>query len=93
MRLHRAPGALLTTDCAANPVLGAQVNLVGTLNVFEAARSAGITRIAYASSAGVFAPGDGGQQPITHYGAFKLACERARHGVGRHQRQHRLSAR
>ena len=29
--------ALLTPACAENPILGAQVNLIGTLNVFEAA--------------------------------------------------------
>uniref|UniRef100_UPI001F05CD0A NAD-dependent epimerase/dehydratase family protein n=1 Tax=Burkholderia sp. LMG 13014 TaxID=2709306 RepID=UPI001F05CD0A len=67
---------ILTTDCAADPVRGAQVNLIGTLNVFEAARSAGLRRVLYASSAGVFGPDDGAVPlPHTHYGAFKLACE------------------
>ncbi|MBR8192845.1 NAD(P)-dependent oxidoreductase [Burkholderia vietnamiensis] len=67
---------VLTTDCAADPVRGAQVNLIGTLNVFEAARSAGLRRVLYASSAGVFGPDDGAVPlPQTHYGAFKLACE------------------
>ncbi len=68
--------AMLTPACAANPVLGAQVNLIGTLNVFEAAKRHGIRSIAYASSAGVFGPDDGTTPlPNTHYGAFKLACE------------------
>jgi len=67
---------ILTPDCAADPVRGAQVNLIGTLNVFEAARSAGLRRVLYASSAGVFGPADGAVPlPQTHYGAFKLACE------------------
>lgn len=67
---------ILTPDCAADPVRGARVNLIGTLNVFEAARSAGLRRVLYASSAGVFGPGDGAVPlPQTHYGAFKLACE------------------
>jgi UDP-glucose 4-epimerase len=67
---------ILTPDCAANPVRGAQINLIGTLNVFDAARTAGICRVLYASSAGVFGPDDGNTPlPQTHYGAFKLACE------------------
>ncbi|MCR9072511.1 MAG: NAD-dependent epimerase/dehydratase family protein [Alphaproteobacteria bacterium] len=68
--------ALLTPDCAENPILSAQVNLIGTLNVFEAAKSAGMRGVAYASSAGVFGPDDGAvPYPTTQYGAFKLACE------------------
>ena len=68
--------ALLTPACAENPILGAQVNLIGTLNVFEAAKARGMRGIAYASSAGVFGPDDGAiPHPTTHYGAFKLACE------------------
>ncbi|OLL31249.1 nucleoside-diphosphate sugar epimerase [Burkholderia sp. SRS-W-2-2016] len=67
---------ILTPDCAANPVRGAQINLLGTLNVFDAARAAGLPRVLYASSAGVFGPADGATPfPQTHYGAFKLACE------------------
>lgn len=68
--------ALLTPACKGDPVLGAQVNLIGTLNVFEAARAAGIRRVVYASSAAVFGPDDGATPlPVTHYGVFKLACE------------------
>jgi len=68
--------ALLTPACKADPVLGAQVNLIGVLNVFEAAKRAGHRRVVYASSAGVFGADDGvTPRPTTHYGAFKLACE------------------
>ncbi|MBB4000183.1 NAD-dependent epimerase/dehydratase family protein [Aureimonas pseudogalii] len=68
--------ALLTPACAADPVRGAEVNLIGTLNVFEAAKARGIRRIAYASSAAVFGPDDGEHpRPVTMYGAFKLAGE------------------
>lgn len=68
--------ALLTPACKADPVRGANVNLIGTLNVFEAAKANGITRVAYASSAAVFGPDDGASPfPVTLYGAFKLACE------------------
>jgi nucleoside-diphosphate-sugar epimerase len=67
---------VLTPACAADPVRGAQINLIGTLNVFEAARAAGLGTVLYASSAGVFGPDDGAAPfPQTHYGAFKLACE------------------
>ena len=67
---------ILLPACAADPLRGARVNLIGTLNVFEAARSHGIDRIVYTSSAGVFGPEDGHHPfPMTQYGAFKLACE------------------
>jgi nucleoside-diphosphate-sugar epimerase len=67
---------VLTPACRADPVLGAKVNLIGTLNAFEAARQHGIRRIVYTSSAGVYGPEDGSvPRPTTHYGAFKLACE------------------
>lgn len=67
---------ILTPACAADPVRGAEINLIGTLNVFEAARAHGIARVVYTSSAGVFGPDDGRMPfPTSHYGAFKLACE------------------
>ena len=67
---------VLTPACAADPVRGAEINLIGTLQVFEAARAHGIARVVYTSSAGVFGPDDGRVPfPITHYGTFKLACE------------------
>jgi len=62
------------------------VNIIGTLNVFEAAKRLGSPNIpiAYASSAGVAGPpGDYGapmdddtpHRPLTHYGYFKLCNE------------------
>ncbi|MEC7765044.1 MAG: SDR family oxidoreductase [Pseudomonadota bacterium] len=67
---------LLTPACRQNPVLGANVNLIGTLNIFLAARAHGIGNVAYMSSMGVFGP-DGGPEPhpTTLYGAFKLGGE------------------
>lgn len=71
-----AMAGILTPACRADPVRGAEVNLIGTLNAFEAALRFGMKRVVYASSAGVFGPDDGRlPQPTTHYGAFKLACE------------------
>jgi nucleoside-diphosphate-sugar epimerase len=58
-----------------SPVLGAQVNVTGTVNVFEAARRHGLeTPIAYASSAAVY-DRSGTIAPATLYGVFKLANE------------------
>ena len=72
--------ALLTPACRADPIAGTNVNLIGTINVFEAARHLRMRSVAYASSAGVFGPDSGVVPfPMTLYGAYKLACE----GVGR----------
>jgi UDP-glucose 4-epimerase len=37
-----------------NPVLDSQINVIGTLNVLEAARRAGVRKVVYSSSAGIF---------------------------------------
>lgn len=68
---------LMTIDCARDPVLGARVNLIGSLNVFEAAKARRLP-VAYLSTAGVFGPQDAVHpQPMTIYGATKLAVEGA----------------
>lgn len=70
--------ALLTPACQADPIRGVNVNLVGSLNVFEAARKHGINRVLYMSSAGVFGPEHARvPEPTTLYGAYKLAMEGA----------------
>jgi UDP-glucuronate 4-epimerase len=67
--------ALQVPFCKADPVLGARVNVVGTVNVFEAAKQHGLeTTIAYASSAAVY-DARGTLAPMTHYGVYKLANE------------------
>lgn len=67
---------ILTPECRANPVLGAQVNLIGTVNVFEAARQQGLQRVVYCSTAGVYGPDDGARPaPATLYGVYKFASE------------------
>lgn len=66
--------ALQVPFCKADPIAGARVNVVGTINVFEAARKRGIKRIAYASSIaahGVFDP----KTMATLYGAYKFCNE------------------
>ena len=79
--------ALQVPACAANPRLGARVNVLGTVNAFEVVRKRReqIKRIVYASSVAVFGPEEfygPGQvqegaplQPNTHYGVFKQANE------------------
>jgi len=70
--------AILTPDCAADPVRGVHVNLIGSLNVLEAARVHGMRQVLYMSSASVFGP-DNGLDPFpgTLYGVWKLAMEGA----------------
>jgi UDP-glucuronate 4-epimerase len=67
--------ALQVPFCRENPVLGAQVNVTGTVNVFEASRRLGLrTTIAYASSAAVY-DRRGEVAPETLYGVYKVANE------------------
>jgi len=67
--------ALQVPFVKANPPLGAQVNVTGTVNVFEAARRHGLrTPIAYASTAAVYDE-HGARNPRTLYGVFKVANE------------------
>lgn len=73
--------------CKANPSLGAQVNVVGTVNIFEAARKfwGQVQGLAYASSLAVLGPADlYPQRPVpddvplypgTLYGVYKQANE------------------
>ena len=83
---------LQVPTCRENPVLGARVNVIGTLNVFEAARALALQgktppRLVYASSAAVFGPdaeygesavGDSSwPKPTSHYGAYKLCNEQS----------------
>jgi nucleoside-diphosphate-sugar epimerase len=77
--------ALQVPFCKADPVRGAQVNVVGTVNVFEAARHCGLNHLTYASSIAVYGPpGDYPQEFIPHdapfsprtlYGVYKVANE------------------
>ncbi len=64
---------LQVPTCKTDPINGALVNVIGTLNVFEAAKSIGIKQIVYASSAAVY--GLNYDDPTTHYGVFKRTNE------------------
>lgn len=83
--LHLA--GLQTPTCRANPILGAKVNVIGTLAVFEAAVALRdqVERVVYASSAAVHGPASDPEHgaigdlvtlsPMSHYGAYKVCNE------------------
>jgi UDP-glucose 4-epimerase len=74
--------ALWLWECVNDPRAAIEVNAVGTFNVLEAARNAGVKKIVYSSSASVY--GDAVETPMTEdhpfnnrtmYGATKIAGE------------------
>jgi UDP-glucuronate 4-epimerase len=80
--------ALQVPFSRADPPLGAQVNVTGTVNVFEAVRRRGALSapVVYTGSIGMFTPGDvdratgrleedADAHPGNHYGVYKLANE------------------
>ena len=80
--------ALQVPFCRANPPLGALVNVVGTVNIFEAVkrRADRIGPIVYTSSIGMYGLDDADTgtghlaedataHPLNHYGVYKLANE------------------
>lgn len=76
--------ALWLLQCAENPRSGNDVNVLGNLNVLDAARDAGVRRIVFSSSASVY--GDAVSSPMdeghpfnnrTFYGATKIMLEQA----------------
>jgi nucleoside-diphosphate-sugar epimerase len=76
---------LQVPTCKSNPRLGAMVNVLGTINVLEAARRAAgqIANVTYASSAAVFGVIEDERAmterdeplPTSHYGVFKRCNE------------------
>jgi len=81
--------AAILWQCEDNPPLGLAVNTGGTVNVLEAARFAGIGRVAFTSAKAVYGqvagpfghpeyrplPEDHPKSPDSIYGATKLAAE------------------
>jgi nucleoside-diphosphate-sugar epimerase len=78
----------------AQPVRGAQVNVVGTVNVFEAMRRAGLRHVVYASDVAAYGtkddyperqvPHDAPLKPHTHFGVYKQANEGTAHNYWLH---------
>jgi UDP-glucose 4-epimerase len=68
----------------ADPVFDASVNVVGTLNLLEAAVRGGVSRVLFASTGGAIygeqdthpAPEEHPTRPVSPYGVAKLAVER-----------------
>lgn len=87
VRPHRVVhlAGMLLPLCRDKPVQGARVNVIGTLNVFEAARRFGVRHLAYASTTSVYGPAeeypvepianDAVFAPRSLYGAWKIANE------------------
>ena len=80
--------ALQVPFSRADPPRGAEVNVTGTVNVFEAVkrRGAGMAPVVYTGSIGMFSPSDvdpvsgrleedADAHPGNHYGVYKLANE------------------
>jgi UDP-glucose 4-epimerase len=80
---HQA-AQLEITKCLDDPLDDMRTNLIGTINVLEAARDAGVSRVVNASSACIYGqavqpPSDEDrhpQNPNWSYGASKLAAEK-----------------
>jgi UDP-glucose 4-epimerase len=80
---HQA-AQLEITKCMEDPIGDLQTNLIGTINVLEAAREAGVERVINASSACIYGqavapPSDEDTHPHDpnwSYGASKLAAEK-----------------
>jgi nucleoside-diphosphate-sugar epimerase len=77
--------ALQLPFCKADPVAGARVNVVGTVNIFEVAKRLGLKNLVYASSTAVYGISeeypdkplahDAPLRPRSHYGVYKQANE------------------
>jgi nucleoside-diphosphate-sugar epimerase len=77
--------ALQVPFCRADPIKGSQVNVVGTVNVFEAAKHCSVKHLTLASSVAVYGPPEGyaskivpsdaAFDPRTLYGVYKAANE------------------
>ena len=75
-------GSMLSLPSNANPWAAFQTNVVGTMNVLEAARLFDVPQVIFTSTVGTFALGAGTvatdhtiQRPLTMYGSSKLYCE------------------
>ena len=71
--------ALQVPFCAADPINGAKVNVVGTVNIFEAVRKYHIKHLVYASSVAAHGLISKDKYMPTLYGAYKLCDENIAH--------------
>ena len=66
--------AMVIPACRANPVKGAEVNVIGHINLLETARRLGIRHFLYTSSVAA-RPRGPFDSPVNLYGAYKRCCE------------------
>lgn len=81
--IHMA--AMQLPFCQSDPILGARVNVEGTVNIFEAVKKQSLKKLVYASSTAVYGTMEeyeGGSydnnspfHPHAHYGVYKQANE------------------
>jgi UDP-glucose 4-epimerase len=80
--VHLAAQAAVSRS-VADPVMDAQVNVLGSINVFECCRHSGVRRVVYASTGGaaygdtetVPTPEDHPTRPASPYGVSKVTAE------------------
>jgi UDP-glucose 4-epimerase len=80
--IHLAAQASVSRS-VANPRLDAEINVLGSINVFEAARQVGARRVVYVSTGGagygdtdvIPTPEDHPSRPVSPYGTSKVAAE------------------
>lgn len=87
------------SDCQLDPVDTSDVNVTGTVNVFEAARAAGVRRVIYAESSAlyegstVFPTPESEEAPRSHYALSKQAARIFAEGFARDQGMHATALR
>lgn len=67
------------SDCQANPLETADINILGTLNIFESCRGNGVKRIIYAESSAIYEGSnlyptpESDEHPVSFYAASKMS--------------------
>ena len=84
--IHTAANPMLTVGAAQKPYEAIRLNIMGTVNVLEAARKLNVERVVFTSSSVLYTYRKGGSEsgqlsednfprPTTVYASTKLACE------------------
>lgn len=83
--IHEA-AQVSTANSIINPIEDAQINIIGTLNLLEAAKNVKVRKVIYSSSAAVF--GEPNYLPIDEEHPLKMISN---YGVSKHVVEHYLS--
>ena len=85
--IHTAANPMLTVGAQRDPYRATQINIMGTMNVFEAARLLGVERVVWSSTSVLYVHMAGGEdrgaegreeawpRTTTFYASAKQACE------------------